>query len=86
MDILAVKSLIHKGWHESAANGRLVYGSSGPVIPETWLFQTCLEVQSVRFHTSTVQHNLTTKAGSKGREKALIKMENALYISNDNKF
>ncbi|KRZ07929.1 hypothetical protein T11_11590 [Trichinella zimbabwensis] len=44
---------------EGAANARLVYGSTDPAIPEAWqLVQTCLEVQNVRFHASTVQHSV----------------------------
>ncbi|KRZ26012.1 hypothetical protein T4B_572 [Trichinella pseudospiralis] len=51
-------SVVYGEAKRSTAGGRSVYGRSGLANPEAWLFLTCLEVQNVRCHASTVQHNL----------------------------
>ncbi|KRY83897.1 Tigger transposable element-derived protein 1 [Trichinella pseudospiralis] len=58
----------------STAGGRSVYGRSGLANPEAWLFLTCLEVQNVRCHASTVQHNLRIipNLGFKTRKDKII--------------
>ncbi|KRX92251.1 Tigger transposable element-derived protein 1, partial [Trichinella pseudospiralis] len=58
----------------STAGGRSVYGRSGLANPEAWLFLTCLEVQNVRFHASTVQHNMRIipNLGFKTRKDKII--------------